>query len=1706
MKLRAIIVTLVILSLSFAAYSQFNYSRLKLWLTSDTIDTVNNKITHWFDRSGYHYDLSQTIPNWQPTFSFSPILNHNTLCFDGNDLLNSPNLNLLNCEIFMIAKGYEVNNQYFGFGSGYYVNFLNDRSIIYLEGGNYRYFTPQQNTNVFQIHNFGWSNGDASTAFLNINNIPLNYGSTIANTGFILNDLKVGANALKGEIAEIIVFDTILNPTLRDSVVLYLQNKYAPPVRLPNDTILNTFCTITIKPQGYFTAYLWNTGETTDSITVQSTGYYKVTATDIFGRQSTDSIWVQFPEAQFASTYQLCFGDSMLITSALGNSMNYNWSNGGNQSYTYVKQEGWYYVTITDAQYCYYIDSFFVDIDSLAMHPLFVSDTTHLCEGNLLNFNPYSFPIAHYLWQPTGDTLPQTTVTQSGYYTLSVTDVVGCQNKDSIFVDIIGSIPMIDFTFDTICLGTITTFTNLSSLNYDSLLWEFGDGSISKDFNTTHLFLASGNYWVKLTLYNGACSNYVTKTIIVKEKPIANFNYSLSCTGLPTNFYNLSYSNDSIIETLWNFDGIHTSTSNNPSFIFTNNGNYSVSLNITSANGCKDSIIKTINISDSAVLPIISLYYPENNITIANNQVNFVWTASNAIKYIFELSLDSFVTIITSDTTVYNYVHLFLENKTYFWRIKAFNYCNQESISEIYKFSVFTPQTLNGLKLWLTSDTIDTVNNKITHWFDRSGYHYDLSQTIPNWQPTFSFSPILNHNTLCFDGNDLLNSPNLNLLNCEIFMIAKGYEVNNQYFGFGSGYYVNFLNDRSIIYLEGGNYRYFTPQQNTNVFQIHNFGWSNGDASTAFLNINNIPLNYGSTIANTGFILNDLKVGANALKGEIAEIIVFDTILNPTLRDSVVLYLQNKYAPPVRLPNDTILNTFCTITIKPQGYFTAYLWNTGETTDSITVQSTGYYKVTATDIFGRQSTDSIWVQFPEAQFASTYQLCFGDSMLITSALGNSMNYNWSNGGNQSYTYVKQEGWYYVTITDAQYCYYIDSFFVDIDSLAMHPLFVSDTTHLCEGNSLSFNSYNFPIAHYLWQPTGDTLPQTTVTQSGYYTLSVTDVVGCQNKDSIFVEITGKAPIANFSATHTCKGDSTLFTDLSIPLDSSPINTWQWIINNDTLNEQNPSYLFSQYGTYAIKLNVGTEAGCFQTNEQNITVHPLPICDFDAIRLCNNHATYFSSHSHIPVGSIAGLTWKWGDGTFSFDSDTTHIYALPNNYTVTLIAESDEGCIDSIAQNIEIKPSPVAGFDVSPSCNENPTFFADTSQTYYYNPIMHWEWWFGDGATSFTQHPQHVYQQSGNYIITLAIQSLNGCSDTVQKNILVSTKPQANFIADTACVHQPLILEDASSIINGTIDEWNWYVHNNFVSSLQNATLTLTSSGSLPITLIVTSNTRCTDTITKNITVYPKPSVNFDLQPTYGAVPLTVYFNNLSEFGQSYWNFGDGSTSTITQPTHNFTDTGKYTIWLTLTNIHGCKDSISKTVLVVPNWLDLAIEKIFYIKDNLFLTVQVLVANVGTLPIENPYVTLMVDGNRLVSELITDTLFSGDKIMYTFTSKIPIADATPSYICVQGQVWQTQNEVNNQNNEQCIALSEEEQLLNFYPNPAQNNIHILLQLDEDQTIYIQLTDITGKKLLYQPLTLEKSFHQLNISLENLSQGIYIIQIRTKKNTFVHKFMKE
>lgn len=1015
------------------------------------------------------------------------------------------------------------------------------------------------------------------------------------------------------------------------------------------------------------------------------------------------------------------------------------------------------------------------------------------------------------------------------------------------------------------------------------------------------------------------------------------------------------------------------------------------------------------------------------------------------------------------------------------------------------------PDTIVGLSLWLKADSgvIYDGNFKVSSWNDVSGNGKHFIQTNNSLQPLYilSIDSINNKPAIKFNGNTLFT--NQNLVIGTIFILAN-YE--NDYFLDYAGLFTRIAvddgNNDFLLVGNSGSTSFYPSILSSNLY-------INSIPTYDFTPLKRPKIIYG--FFDNPVTWNDIALGLDRSysgrfwKGDIFEIIVFNRNLEANEVSQVETYLMNKYAPPINLPNDTLLQSFCPFTIKTQGYYISYLWSDESIDDSLVVTTSGNYKITATDIFGRQTMDSIFVQFPIPNFLPIYTICFGDSAYVNSQLGNSISYLWSNGNTQSYDYIKNEGLYFVTLTDAYSCSTVDSFFVDVDSISTLSLFLNDTLHLCEGNILHADQNLTNIVHYFWQPTGDTLSYTTVLTSDYYSLSIENIIGCTQRDSIFIHVLGKAPVVNFSASHTCKGDSTHFLDLSVPSDTSTITFWQWVIGGDTLFEQNPSYFFSQQGMYNINLMVGTNVGCFQSNEQVMEVFPLPVCDFNAIRLCSRYNTYFSSLSSISTGTISKLTWKWGDGTIDYNNDTIHTYHLPGLYSVNLIVESNEGCVDSIIKIIEIKPTPFAGFDVSVSCNNSPTFFVDTSITDYYNPIIQWNWRFGDGAISNTQHPNHVYQSTNSYNVTLIIKTLNGCIDSVQQLITVSSKPHADFKADSACFGQPIFIQDQSDITNGQIIEWKWYVHSNFFSSQQNPTYIPYELNSLPLTLIVKSNTQCTDTISKTIWVYPLPIVQFDLNPNYGALPLTVEFTNLSEFGNAYWNFGDNSFSNQTNPIHVFQDSGLYHVWLTQTSIHGCKDSVVKTVLVVPNLLDLAIEKVSFTKQSAFIYIHTLLSNVGTLPIENPVLTLMVDGKTFVAEMVFDTIFSGEKRNYTFNGILPIKEGLPRYLCVNGTVLTNQNEVDLSNNENCLSFNDDEQILNLYPNPAYDQLSLFLQLSGEQNVVFSIMDITGKTLYQHQSFLMNGIHKLTFYIQSLSQGVYAIQIKTKKHTFVHKFIK-
>lgn len=170
------------------------------------------------------------------------------------------------------------------------------------------------------------------------------------------------------------------------------------------------------------------------------------------------------------------------------------------------------------------------------------------------------------------------------------------------------------------------------------------------------------------------------------------------------------------------------------------------------------------------------------------------------------------------------------------------------------------------------------------------------------------------------------------------------------------------------------------------------------------------------------------------------------------------------------------------------------------------------------------------------------------------------------------------------------------------------------------------------------------------------------------------------------------------------------------------------------------------------------------------------------------------------------------------------------------------------------------------------------------------------------------------------VLAIAQPNSDFTSNIVdgCVPIPVQFNSHSSVQDSTKFTHSWNLGGTS-STKVNPSTTFTTAGTYTITHTVSgpggSNTT---TKTNYITVYPKPSANFSATPLVGCPPLNVTFTDQSNLGIAgngtyFWDFGDGSNSTLKNPTHIYT-TGPNTVTLTVKNSKGCPDFISKTAYI------------------------------------------------------------------------------------------------------------------------------------------------------------------------------------------------
>ncbi|HPT01951.1 MAG TPA: PKD domain-containing protein [Bacteroidales bacterium] len=538
------------------------------------------------------------------------------------------------------------------------------------------------------------------------------------------------------------------------------------------------------------------------------------------------------------------------------------------------------------------------------------------------------------------------------------------------------------------------------------------------------------------------------------------------------------------------------------------------------------------------------------------------------------------------------------------------------------------------------------------------------------------------------------------------------------------------------------------------------------------------------------------------------------------------------------------------------------------------------------------------------------------------------------------------GLYHVTltITDTNNC--VASGSHDITIYALPIANFETEPWLCEDTPVEFTDLSSAASGYIikwfWDfGNGDTLtvnypdnPNIQYTYAIPGTYNVT--LSIKSTDSCTAEITksviiGSTPVANFTFDNNCEDNLTQFTDLSQLNGGGNITGWAWnfgdpasgILNTSTV--QNPAHQFASTGVYNVTLTVTTSNGCANEVILPVTVIPAPTVDFYAQQTCAGTSTLFIPASTMAIASVETWFWNFGDGSTSNEQDPGHIYPASGNYLVTLTITDTNGCSNTAAHNIAIAPAPTANFITSqPSCSGSAISFTSLAATQL-GYIVKWTWDFGDGASQTITLPgnpnvSHIYSDYGLYNVTLTVVTNDSCQGSTSLPVQVLQSPVANFSSDGSCIGSPVHFNDLSQ--GGMILTWHWnfgdmYAGPANTSVLQNPQHTYTSAGTYPVTLITENVNGCSDTIIRNVLIYAAPAVDFTFNAS--CANDTVHFIssasvNVAATAAWLWQFGDGATSTDTDPYHVYAAQGYYNVTLTITDTAGCENSKTRNVPV------------------------------------------------------------------------------------------------------------------------------------------------------------------------------------------------
>ena len=431
------------------------------------------------------------------------------------------------------------------------------------------------------------------------------------------------------------------------------------------------------------------------------------------------------------------------------------------------------------------------------------------------------------------------------------------------------------------------------------------------------------------------------------------------------------------------------------------------------------------------------------------------------------------------------------------------------------------------------------------------------------------------------------------------------------------------------------------------------------------------------------------------------------------------------------------------------------------------------------------------------------------------------------------------------------------------------------------------------------------------------LSITTDEGCLTDTTIQVLITFP-DITSLNLQDICENDSLIITaNTVLGLDS--FSTYTWKYDSETNTESEVRSLYSKLGKTIVTLNVLTKNGCLLTKQDSFVTKAKPNPNFFVSGICEGQLIQPVENSVIAAPAVInGYTWYSDNVVTSSDKNPSITSGLSGNRAIKLIVSADNGCSDSIQKLALVHPLPISAYTQTNMClGDNNTL---TSTSSVATGSVDNLFWLVDGSAYTAASISPIFTKEGNYPVELIVESDKGCRDTLNTTVAVHPLPILSFTSsvDSGCVPLDVAIQSASSISVGSIASftYHWGEGSN---ATNDSFKTYNLPGTYAVKIVGESDQGCKDSfqLTNRILVFDNPVADFSFSPKEPSTLTDFVLLQDSSKGNITaweWEISDGSLYNGSQASHNFSDSGTYSITLKIVDDNGCKHDTTKYIYV------------------------------------------------------------------------------------------------------------------------------------------------------------------------------------------------